>query len=106
MKLKVNRLLSQGTYRVSFEVSDFSPEELSKMSSFGIPTIALKLRSQTGLVNRTVGLNQINKNMEAWFPEEELAKQYEAQVKAQISAALEGLRQLRDDFSSSEEVDI
>jgi hypothetical protein len=106
MKLKVNRLLSQGEYKVNFEVSDFSPEELSKMSSFGIPPIRLKLTTASGTTSRYVGLNQINKNLEARFPEEELAKQYEAEVKAQISRALEGLRQRKDEFSSSEEVDI
>ena len=40
------------------------------------------------------------------FGNEQLAKQYEAEVRTQIIAALEGLRQHKDDFSSSEEVDI
>jgi len=54
MKLKVNRLLSQGRYKVNFEVSDFSQDELSKMSSFGIPKISLKLNNANGLTSMAV----------------------------------------------------
>ena len=106
MKFKVNRLLSQGRYKVNFEVSDFSHEELTKMSSFGIPVIPMKIHTVHGITNVSVGLNAISKAMEASFVNEETAKEYEAEVREKVSQALESLRQRKDDFTSSEEVDI
>jgi hypothetical protein len=76
------------------------------MSSFGIPVIMLKISNLNGTSNMAVGLNQIGKKMEAVFPNKELAKQYEADIRTKISAALEAVRRRNDDFSSSEEVDI
>jgi hypothetical protein len=106
MKVKVNRLLNAGKYRVNFEVSDFTPEELAKMSSFGVPGIDLKLSSATATVGSRIPLNQINKSMEAVFVTPELATAYVEGVLTQIKASMQRLRESKDVFTSSLEVEL
>jgi hypothetical protein len=106
MKVKVNRKLSEGQYRVNFEVGSFTPDELQKMDSFGVPLISLAWGG-VGNQPRTSGqiaLTQITAIYNASFNNEEDAKKYEATVLAQIRAAVERLRSSQDKFSSSEEV--
>jgi len=67
MKVKVNRLLSAGRYHVNFKVGDFTQDELSKMSSFGVPLIDLRWASASGMNTGRVPINQINKNQSAVF---------------------------------------
>jgi len=105
MKVKVNRLLSAGRYYVNFEVGDFTPDELSKMSSFGVPSITLRLQPNS-VVTVGVPLNQISKGYNAAFGSEQEAKEYEDGVLAQIRTQMQQLRENNDDFSSSEEVDL
>src|ERR1035437_5116475 len=89
MKLKVNRQLRGGQYRVSFEVGDFSQEEVSKMASFGIPVIQLKWFSPQGPTSGPVPLTKLNGVGEAVFGTDEEAKAYERQVTAQVQAAIQ-----------------
>lgn len=42
MKVTVNRQLTAGIYYVSFKVGEFSPDEVAKMQSFGVPNIPIK----------------------------------------------------------------
>ena len=104
MKIKVNRQLNQGKFRVNFEVSDFTSEELSKMASFGVPLIEMIFQARNGPMTARIPINQINPTHEAVFPTFETAKEYEEKVFAQIRSSMERLRQSKDDFSSSEEV--
>ena len=106
MKVKVNRALSQGKYRINFEVGGFTSDELSKMASFGVPTISMKWMNGTTLTTSPIGLNQISNGLEAVFPSEELAKQYEDQVLTQIRNSMQSLRERNDGFSSTQEVDL
>ena len=70
MKVKVNRRLSAGFYHINFEVSDFTPDEVQKMASFGVPQITIQLRggpnSPPSIVSEA--LNQINSQLNATFP--------------------------------------
>jgi hypothetical protein len=104
MKIKVNRQLSAGKYNVNFEVSDFAPEEVAKMSSFGIPTIELQWMSSNDVVGGRVPLTQIQPRFSAVFGTEQAAKEYENKVMTQVKAAIQLLRESKDEFSSSEEV--
>jgi hypothetical protein len=106
MKVKVNRQLSQGQFRINFEVSDFSPEEVAKMGSFGVPLISIVHQRNNVPTRTNLPLNQIGKTFEAVFSEGASAKKYEDEVLAQIRKALEFLRESKDTFSSSEEVSI
>lgn len=104
MKIKVNRLLSAGKYHVNFEVSDFTPEEISKMASFGIPQVDLRSATQVGQQVMRVPLTQINKNYNAVFALERMAKEYEEAVLTKIRTEMDRLRASKDEFSSSDEV--
>ncbi|MGD1106113.1 MAG: hypothetical protein ABR865_03650 [Terracidiphilus sp.] len=106
MRVKVNRLLSAGKYHVNFEVGDFTPEELAKMSSFGVPMIGLRWASQAGSSAGSIALNQISKAYDAIFVSEQEAKKYEEGVLAQIRVTMERLRTSKDEFSSSQEVEL
>jgi hypothetical protein len=107
MKVTVNRQLNSGQYIVRFQVSDFSPEELAKMNSFGIPVIQMVQLVQGG-GRRTMALpiNQISSNIIASFGTEEEATKYQDTVLTQISQAMKTLRERKDNFTSTQEVDI
>lgn len=106
MRVKVNRLLTAGKYHVNFEVSDFTPDELAKMSSFGVPTIEMRLSSAGGSTVVRYALNQINKSHNSIFGQEAQAREYENSVLEQIRSAMNRLRESKDGFTSSEEVDV
>jgi hypothetical protein len=105
MKIKVNRLLSGGKYQVGFEVSDFSPEEVEQMSKFGVPYIPLRWTYKMGQAAGRVALNEI-RGQAARFDLEEQAKQYEEEVINNLRAAVVTLRERKDEFTSSAEVDL
>jgi len=106
MKVKVNRRLTGGFYHISFNVSDFTSEEIQKMESFGVPNINIKFGGGPNMTiqARAHPLNQINGSFDAAFPTEEDAKKYEEGVVEQIRSAVQRLRERQDKFSSSEEV--
>ena len=104
MKIKVNRVLSQGSFRINFEVSDFTSDEYAKMASFGIPMISMRLSHGGASTVTAIPINQITKSIEASFSSQEAAKQYEDQVLTQLRNSMIRLRDLKDDFSSSQEV--
>ncbi len=105
MKVKVNRQLSAGQYHVNFEVGDFSPDELAKMSSFGIPYIRMRWNNPNPTVS-SLPLTQINTRYDGIFSTESEAKDYEKDILDQIKGAMDHLRESQDKFSSFEEVDL
>jgi hypothetical protein len=106
MKVTVNRQLSSGQYIVRFGVSDFSPDELAKMNSFGIPVIQV-LQLAAGIrQNFNISITQLNPNLIMSFPTEEEARKYEANVLDQISKVMKSLREGKDGFTSTQEVNI
>jgi hypothetical protein len=106
MKVKVNRQLSGGKYHVNFEVSDFTPEELGKMASFGVPMISLRWGAPPQLSAGSVAITQINKTQDATFSVQEEATKYEAAVLGSIESSMRRLRESKDEFSSSREVEL
>lgn len=106
MKVKVNRQLSGGRYHISFEVSDFTADELAKMESFGVPTVRLQWLAQNSHYAANVAINQISKKYVAVFGAEPEAKEYEEHVLNELRTEIQRLRESQDKFSSSEEVPI
>jgi len=107
MKVTVERQLSGGVYSVLFKVGDFTPEELQKMGSFGVPTIKLQwLSPNGGQIAGAIALNQINERYKAGFTSQQAAKAFEENVLGQIREAMQSLRERKDDFTSSSEVAI
>jgi hypothetical protein len=104
MKVKVNRRLSGGKYHVNFEVGQFSPEEIRKMESFGVPTIKMEFSNSQGTFGSVRPINQINSLPPASYDSEEEAKSYEADVISQLRIAVQRLRESQDKYTSSEEV--
>lgn len=105
MKVTVNRQLKSGLYEVAFKVGDFTPEELQKMAAFGVPKIDMVYGSNPVQAIKLT-LTQIRQEFNAGFPSEQAARNYETNVLEQIRAAMEFLREQKDDFSSSTEVPI
>jgi hypothetical protein len=106
MKVRVNRQLTAGNYNVNFEVSDFTPEESAKMSSFGVPLIELRWMAQNGYTAGKIPLTHVNKAYNMFFNSAEAAKEYEKGVLSQIQKAMERLRESKDEFSSIDEVEL
>src|SRR6202035_4647660 len=106
MKATVNRQLTNGQYIVRFTLSEFSPDELVKMNSFGIPVIQLSQMVQGIRRQIAVPITQINPNMAASFSSEQDANQYQESVMNQIRQAMVSLRERKDDFTSTQEVNI
>lgn len=106
MKLKVDRQLSGGLYHVAFTVSDFTPEELSKMASFGVPTARILLGPPNGRQTYKLLVTQIASQYKASFPTEEEAKKYEQEVVTEVSEGMKSLRARKDDYSSTQEVEL
>jgi len=105
MKVRVNRQLSGGYYHINFEVSDFTPDEVQKMASFGVPQIRLQWGGgRKNIGSGAIALNQINKSYDMSFDNEAEAKEYEEAVLNQIREAVKRLRDSQDKFSSSDEV--
>lgn len=89
---------------MNFEVSDFTPEELGKMSSFGVPPISMRWTTPNGPTIGQVPLNQIQRGLTAIFDDEDSAKKYEMGILVQIQREMERLRENKDKFTSSDEV--
>lgn len=107
MKVRVYRSLQGGIYTVAFAFSDFTQEELAKMKSFGVPSIQVRIgltgRDQTAIA---MAINQVTPNHIASFLSEPDARNYEAAILTQAKAGMDALRQRKDDFTSSSEVEI
>jgi len=106
MKITVNRKLESGTYFVSFKVGDFTPDELQKMQSFGVPNVKMKAGLPYQRTLHASPLTAISEGIRAGFKSEEEAKAYENEVLNQIREAMKSLRESQDDFTSSQEVNL
>jgi hypothetical protein len=106
MKVNITRQLSGGQYIVRFAVTGFTTEEVAKMNSFGIPLIQMRQNVAGGVQNVQVAITQINPNYVASFTSEEQANQYQQTVLGQINNAMKSLRDRKDDFTSTQEVEI
>lgn len=106
MKATVTRTLQNGVYSVSFAFSDFTQEELAKMRSFGIPAVQVRTGPPGAQGVNNIPITIINPNFVAGFSTEQEAKNYETNVLAQAKAGIEAIRQRKDEFSSTNEVEI
>jgi hypothetical protein len=106
MKVIVNRQLAGALYHVSFKVSDFTPDELQKMQSFGVPIIDIAVGFPGRVGRSKVPVTGIAENMKIAFSTEQDARAYEETVLGQIREAMKSLRERKDDFTSSAEVNI
>jgi hypothetical protein len=106
MKLIVHRQLSGGIYVVDFSVSDFTPEEVKKMESFGVPVINMMHDGPNNRRPLRLQLTRMAPQFRASFLAEDEAKAYEDQVVTQIRAAMQTLRERKDEFTSTQEVDV
>jgi hypothetical protein len=106
MKVNITRQLSAGQYILRFAVTGFTPEEVAKMNSFGVPLIQMRQNVPAGVQNIQIAITQINPNIVAGFTSEDQANKYQQDVLAQINQAMKSLRDRNDDFSSIQEVDI
>jgi hypothetical protein len=106
MKARVNRSLQGGLYYLSFIFSEFTQEELAKMKSFGVPVVQLKLGFSPNQQVVNMAINQITQAHIGVFSSEQDAKNYESAVLAQAKAGMDALRQRKDDFTSTAEVEI
>jgi hypothetical protein len=106
MKATVTRTLQNGVYLVSFTFSDFTQEELAKMRSFGVPVVQIRTGPPGSHGVNNLPITAINTNFVAGFSAEQEAKNYETSVLAQAKSGIEAIRQRKDEFSSTTEVEI
>jgi hypothetical protein len=106
MKATVIRSLQGGVYYVAFSFSDFTPEELAKMRSFGVPTVQIRVGVYGQQTASNIQITQINANHVAGFTNQPAAEEYQASILGQVKSAMEALRQKKDEFTATAEVDI
>ncbi len=106
MKITVNRELKGGVFYVSFRIGDFTPDELQKMQSFGVPSVPIKAGVGPKAIPYILGVNQVSEKFKAGFSTEEEAKQYEDGVLSRVREEMKQLRERTDNFTSTAEVDI
>jgi hypothetical protein len=107
MKLKVNRKLSSGKYLVDFTAADFTPDEISKMESFGVPSIDIQFLNSGGArAAARIGITALSPQYKASFNVEEEANAYQEKVVNQVREVMKALRERKDNFSSNQEVDV
>jgi hypothetical protein len=105
MKVKVSRSLSNGRYHVGFVVSDFTADEVKKMASFGVPVLSMRWTQNNGPAAGPVAINQIN-GQTASFGLEQAAKDYEAEILNGLRTAMQSLRERKDEYTSTQEVEL
>jgi hypothetical protein len=105
MKLKVDKNLSGGVYQVAIELGGFTQEEIRRMEIFGVPSVALKRRQGSVLVNIRVPINQI-KEPPIVFGSEPEATDYIESVTRTIKQEMDQLRTRTDNFTGSQQVEI
>lgn len=76
------------------------------MKSFGVPQIQVRIGNVGRQAVTSVQITQMNGTHVAGFTSEEAAKSYEESVFAQAKSAMDAIRQRKDDFSSTVEVEI
>jgi hypothetical protein len=107
MKVIVNRRLASGLYWLDFAVSDYTPEELKKMESFGVPTLDILFGPNPGQRQPVkLPMTQLSQQHKVNFPTAKEATEYEQRVVNQIRSLMQALRERKDDYSSTEEVSI
>lgn len=106
MRITVNRQLSGGYYRVGFGVTDFTAEELAKMRSFGVPTVKIVVSSGGSTYNVDQRITEMNSATIAIFGTEEKANEYIQRVLNDVRGAMAMLREKKDEFTSTDQVEI
>src|SRR5712671_362601 len=108
MKVTVIRSLTSGVYYIGFRVGDFTEEERLQMKRFGIPQIGIYFGGPTSRASAKQPLTQLSNQQvaPAGFVTEEEAKKYEAVVVDQIRKAAALLKEQKDNFTSTDEVEI
>jgi hypothetical protein len=107
MKTTVNRVLRAGIYLVSFKFTDFTPDERMKMEAFGVPSIGIQYGQPPAVRNSIKQpITQIDERFIAGFLSQAEAKNYEAQILSEVRTSMQALRDRKDDFTSTEEVNI
>ena len=105
MKVRVNRFIRGGTYFVSFQSIDLTPDDAQRFEKFGAPAV----RISVGLQPKTVvpvAISSLNPSQTAGFNNEDDAKQYEERVSNEVKALYDGIRAKQDQFSQTREVDL
>lgn len=107
MKIRVNKSVTGGRYRISFQATEFTEQERAQFSKFGIPTVVLLIGSEdTSLYKYQAPVTGLKDDHAAVFKTPEAAKAYETKIVNDIREAVEKVRGRRDDFTSIDEVSI
>jgi len=106
MKVRVEKELKNGIYQLKFYATDFADEERTRFEIFGVPKISLKKQDSDGNVEwRSVSLTHLQYHA-CTFADAEDANQFEQQALEEIRQKMTELRQRKDDFTSTDEVDL
>ena len=76
------------------------------MESFGVPVIKMMIDGPNNRRGIGMPLNRIGPQVKAAFMVEDEAKAYVEQTTDQIREAMRSLREQKDDFSSTQEVEL
>ncbi|MGB8989340.1 MAG: hypothetical protein WCC37_22270 [Candidatus Sulfotelmatobacter sp.] len=105
MKVRVSRFMRGGICFVGFESIEVTPDDNSRFQKFGVPAVQILL----GNGPRTafpVPINSLNPSHTAGFANPDEARGYEERVVADVKRLYENIRDKRDEFTSTHEVDL
>src|SRR3989338_2113366 len=106
MKLKIEKKLEGGVYKVEVHASSFTTDEIQKMSKFGSPTISilpLTTWHAGSLVNR-LPVHALGNTFQ--FDKEEKADKFVSDMQARVKAAMEELRSKTEKFTVNQEYEL
>lgn len=104
MRLVIEKKLNSGKYNVSISVSDYTEDEIDRLSKYGSPFISIEPRSAYFNRQYTNAIPITDLNMTFTFEEEQQATNFSDNIKQRISKAISQLKARTDKFSGEDEL--
>jgi hypothetical protein len=105
MKIHVSRFIRDGIYYVGFASADVTQDEAIQFQKFGTPRISTRFGSPGARNPYPQALSDLRPNITAGFTNEQEAKNYEAEILSEIRTQMEILKNKKDEFTSTSEVE-
>jgi hypothetical protein len=105
MKIQVSRFIRDGIYYVGFASAGITADDALQFQKFGTPRIRTRFGPPGSQAYYPQQLNDLKANITAGFSTQEEAKNYEAEVLTEIRVQMEALKNKKDEFTSTSEVD-
>ena len=105
MKIRASRFIRGGTYFVSFQAVDFTADDNDRFQKFGVPMVQILVGSGPR-ATIAVPINALAPQQTAGFTNPDEAKQYEERILTDVKALYSAVRDKKDEFTDTREVQL